>query len=262
MANASRQSRPDSTATGWQLLIDASAPAEQVWLRLPRTAEAEVRAVLFGCEAGAPLAGSVPPTATGEPGLADALACDAWMALLGGLRDLLAPPGALRPEVGPLAQFHPAAWVAAAAACQHPWSGALEFDLPLLGEAHNDPFRVLIGGQRVAAMRAGDQRVTPAATQACAAAGQPSLASLRQALARHPVALTARLDAVELSLGDLRGLRPGDVIPLPHLLDRPLAVHSTDGAALCHAWLGRNGERRALQLVSSIEPHPPSRSTP
>lgn len=269
--SASPHKRFGSSAAGWQLLCDASVPAAQVWIRLPRTAEAEVRGVLFGGEAGAPPAGGTSSTATGEPDLAGTLARNAWSGLIAALCDLLAPKSSAfdpmvtgRTGTWPMPQpvsGEAGAWCAAVAAFGRPWSGALEFDLPLLGDARNDPFRVLIGGRRVAAILAGEQVCAGAtATGVDAVTGQPSLAPLRQALARHTLALSAQLDAVELTLGDLRSLRPGDVIPLPHRLDHPLTAHGPDGVALCSAWLGSKGPRRAVQLMPSTTSHLHTRS--
>jgi hypothetical protein len=69
-----------------------------------------------------------------------------------------------------------------------------------------------------------------------------------QAMASRRVHLGVRLADVQLTLGALESLRPGDVVALAHRLEDPLVV-TTHEAPVCHAHLGSRSGRRAVELV-------------
>jgi hypothetical protein len=71
---------------------------------------------------------------------------------------------------------------------------------------------------------------------------------LDQALSGQRVALRVMLEGTELNLGQLQGLQLGDVLPLAHALDAPAQVVGTDGAPVCHGWLGQSEGRIAVEL--------------
>jgi hypothetical protein len=95
-------------------------------------------------------------------------------------------------------------------------------------------------------------------TKSAPAATAPKLpkARLDQALAGERMALRVMLDGAELNLGQLQELRLDDVIPLEHLLDSPALVISTDGAPVCHGWLGQSDGRIAIELAAPAAPSP------
>lgn len=69
------------------------------------------------------------------------------------------------------------------------------------------------------------------------------------AMASAPLQVRAELAPVELTLGSIKGLRIGDVIELPHPLDRSLAVKTISGEPICDAFLGKVGNNRAIELL-------------
>jgi flagellar motor switch protein FliM len=60
----------------------------------------------------------------------------------------------------------------------------------------------------------------------------------------------ARLLACELDVATLQRVRIGDVVRLPHPLDRPLTVHGADDRSLFTGFLARSGGRKAIELAS------------
>ena len=127
------------------------------------------------------------------------------------------------------------------AAAFRTWSGGVRIALP-----HVDTVALYLTGPAVA--RLDPPRHTP----------RPSnwapLAPLTAAAAHTDVVLAARLHPVELTLGAIGSLRVGDVVVLPHALERPLDVVTADGAVLCEAYLGRVGPHRSLELLPRQAP--------
>ena len=132
------------------------------------------------------------------------------------------------------------------------WSGAVQFVLSATAP----------GGTAVAVVV---HAPAAAARIVCrgAAAARPStprsgLASVAEALADRIVAFELRLEPLTLTLGNLQGLRVGDVLALPHRLDQPLLVapagSASDAASFCGAYLGARGGRRAAELVALAAP--------
>ncbi|MDQ0086102.1 hypothetical protein J2W35_006483 [Variovorax boronicumulans] len=94
-------------------------------------------------------------------------------------------------------------------------------------------------------------------------AQRPPKERLDQALAAESVALRVVLDGAELNLGQLQELRLDDVVPLTHLLDAPALVMATDGAPVCHGWLGQSEGRLAVELAPhTLNVHPLKENTP
>ncbi|QGW82255.1 FliM/FliN family flagellar motor switch protein [Variovorax paradoxus] len=123
----------------------------------------------------------------------------------------------------------------------NPWSGALCVRWPWCGGSwHLDlphgAVAVLLGH---AAGSASPPRTYPP---------QMPRVPLAQALSGQRVALRVMLEGTELNLGQLQGLQLGDVLPLAHALDAPAQVAGTDGAPVCHGWLGQSEGRIAVEL--------------
>ncbi|MCE3261338.1 MAG: fliM [Pseudoduganella sp.] len=92
----------------------------------------------------------------------------------------------------------------------------------------------------------------PAAGRAAAARRAPSgkpVVPLARALHATPVRLQAEVGSVELTLGHLRLLAPGDVIPLAAPLTQPLGLRVVQGALVGHGHLGVSEGRRALAMT-------------
>ncbi|MFS2051326.1 FliM/FliN family flagellar motor C-terminal domain-containing protein [Variovorax sp. Varisp41] len=91
---------------------------------------------------------------------------------------------------------------------------------------------------------------------------------LDRALSDQPVTLRVLLEGAELNLGQLQGLRLGDVVPLAHRLDTPAIVVGTDGQQVCDGWLGQSEGRVAIELTrlaassSTVSPAGASPRTP
>lgn len=122
------------------------------------------------------------------------------------------------------------------------WSGTLSVHLEWCGTRCT----LLLPGPVV------QKLLRPAAPQP-AVAPQP-LAPLTDALQDQRLDVRARLRDVTLTLGELEQLSPGDVLLLPHRLDAPLQILGPDEEALCHAWLGQQAGRIALELSPLATP--------
>lgn len=83
---------------------------------------------------------------------------------------------------------------------------------------------------------------------ASAPPAKPGLADLADALQSHTLSLRAGLSPVMLSLGELENLAIGDVLVLGHEYSAPLQVLGPRDEVLCHAWLGQQSGRVALEL--------------
>jgi flagellar motor switch/type III secretory pathway protein FliN len=86
------------------------------------------------------------------------------------------------------------------------------------------------------------------------------LASYGSALLPHQVTVRASLGAVELDLGTLYMLRPGDILRLDCRLDAAVDLDIAGERLHCDAYLVAAGQRRALEL--SRLPHPPTKDSP
>jgi hypothetical protein len=84
-------------------------------------------------------------------------------------------------------------------------------------------------------------------------AGTP-LSCVADAMAGYTLSLSIELSGCELTLGELSQLRVGDAITLPHGVDQPLHVR-TANEYICAAYLGRSGDRKAVELARSAPAH-------
>jgi hypothetical protein len=92
-----------------------------------------------------------------------------------------------------------------------------------------------------------------AVVEALAAASRPipavgSLQARLSAIGAGKVRLEVTLGDAELSLAELASIAVGDVIALDSSPRDPLAVRTGDGQPAFHAHLGRNAERKVLQV--------------
>lgn len=81
----------------------------------------------------------------------------------------------------------------------------------------------------------------------------PPLVSLGKAIAEESVRLDVQFKPISLTLGQIQALRFGDVVPINHRLENPIAVeiHKEDSAMhlLCYAWLGQRDGMVAVELT-------------
>lgn len=130
-----------------------------------------------------------------------------------------------------------------------PWSGALGLGLSFAG------MRILLVAdpqsmQRWAAMRSP---VSPAAS----AEPRTTLVPITEAVAPCAAQLSVELAPVDIGLGVLANLRLGDVLWTSHRLETPLRVRgradraADRGELLCEAFLGQQGDLRAIELLAS-----------
>jgi hypothetical protein len=129
-------------------------------------------------------------------------------------------------------------------------SGALRVGWTIVGETAGASFGLQVGTE------VADRWCELGATRAAAKVDpRPPRVALPEALATLPMRLAVTLAPVQLTLGSLSSVQVGDVLPLPHALDEPLAVAlaGEPGGAprtLCLAHLGKHGRRKAAQLIA------------
>jgi len=130
----------------------------------------------------------------------------------------------------------------AGAARRHRWSGVL------VASVSCGPIRIvrLLDAASVEAMLAAEGEHPRSAPPRARA---PALAPLADALQTRTVRIRTTLAAGELDLASLQALALGDVIRLPHPLDRPLAVQADEDPLPCVAYLGQRDGRRAIELA-------------
>ena len=76
------------------------------------------------------------------------------------------------------------------------------------------------------------------------------LVPLAEAMSHRTLRLQVELAGCELPLGELAGLRVGDVLRLRHAVDAPARVRNAAAGVLFDGWLARSRGRRALELAS------------
>lgn len=122
------------------------------------------------------------------------------------------------------------------------WSGAVAAELALAGDIS---LRLYLGPALAGSLLSTSVDKCAVSSPVSASTVTP----LNEALAGQKLRLQASLAPVEIALGTVAGLAPGDVVLLPHLLASPLRVTTIDGQAICHADLGRCGSQRALRIM-------------
>jgi hypothetical protein len=194
--------------------------------------EASAQGPWWAFEADADPAAVLATALFGAPGAAAAevgrRAWSDWLAAVDGLcrvaaEDVDGPHGSIE-----------AAW--------RRWSGAVLVELPWFGAR----VRLLLLADGV-----GRLLREPRAVHARRAGVAPR--SALAAVAGAPVRLRAQLESFELELGSLVSLRVGDVLHTRHALDRPVQLATAEAAddapPIGHAWLGRQGDALAVELI-------------
>jgi hypothetical protein len=185
-------------------------------------ADADVLEEIFGADAGAS------SRTAGPEGIAQSIAARAWTELANSLRETLA--------------LDPAELAGPAADSFKVWSGCVVVSTP---GSRRMPRNLLLNAECVRALLASQGR----GVAAPASWPRMTLTPLAHALVDRKLPIRVELSACELDLGSLQGLRVGDIIPLPHSLDAPLLVSTTQEIPVCAGFLGRQGGFKAIELV-------------
>jgi hypothetical protein len=227
-----------AAASSWKAaaLDDACEPACELWWDIAAGGQRADPVLLL---VDALFNTSVEPSALSAQGAVSELAAEAaraaWSDLWTRIGQALALPVAV---TAPAMQADSLATLQPAASLFQAWSGAIAIGLHWCGQE----MRILLGGGEAAALLARDK---PAGS----APAKP-LSPVWHAVAAQACPVRAELAPVQLTLGAIKSLRVGDVIELQHTLDRPLVAKTADGGVLCEAFLGRLGERRAIELLA------------
>lgn len=182
---------------------------------------------------------SVEPSALSAHGsvseMAAAAARAAWSDLWARVGQSLAVRVAI---TAPVMQADSLPTLQPAAALFRPWSGAIVITLHWCAQE----MRILLGGAEAAVLLAHEAPAEHAVAK--------PLVPVWHAVAGGACTVRAELAPVELTLGAIKSLRVGDVVELSHPLDCPLVAKTADGGVLCKAFLGKLGERRAIELLT------------
>jgi hypothetical protein len=207
---------------------DANPSVPQVWIGFPaassgsrmQSAAQLALTMVFGAEARAK---------------ADSLALQSATAALDDLGQILSSMAGMSAvstilsETASLAPLPDAVWGR--------WAGAVQFLLPA-----RCGFAIYVNGAAAANLIGSGNVKRPARRSG-------NLTPIQDATAAATMALQVRLNAVELTFGQLKSLNLGDVIVLRHPIAEPLDVFAPADTRVCKAYLGRSGGRRAVQAV-------------
>jgi hypothetical protein len=211
----------------------AEAGAPHAWIAFPTSAAAA---------RSESLAQLVVRLLFGEPAMgdSDSFAAGVGLAALAGLAAIVqAATGIAEAAVAPAGsalheELPPQAF--------HAWAGCVKLSLPGSGGAaiylNGVAARNLLGAGQ------GESAPNPIG----------GLTPIQQAAGATTIGLGVRLNPVELTFGQLKSLQVGDVVILPHAVEEPLRVVTQFDTLLCKAYLGRSGDRRALQVVRDTAP--------
>ena len=214
--------QPDSTQAGWTLLGGEGDGAAAWWQGVSSVP------MLADALWGDGHSGRVSPNA-----VAQTLARQAATALQGALcaaLDLAPPPAGDETGVPALA-----------------WRGGLQLELG-------------VGDRRVGLLLGAD--LAHRVVRRIASASLPTpLTPIARRIASRRMTLAVRLQPLHLSIGDLCGLAPGDVLALPHDLAAPVSIVDPQGQLVAQAHLVRRARAKAVQLIESPDAIPAGRAT-
>lgn len=142
-------------------------------------------------------------------------------------------------------------------AVARPWCGALFIRAAWCG----GEWTLALPWEAVAGVLGDDSKHPVGASATTAHSRQPKI-RLDSVLSDHRVTLHVMLEGAQLDLGQIQGLRVGDVIPLEHRLDAAARVLGTDGEHICDGWLGQSEGHLAVELAAmpSLGSSEPARS--
>lgn len=120
-----------------------------------------------------------------------------------------------------------------------PWSGAVFVELTI----DTIPLFLILSKDIVSTICGPDEKRLSAPER------KKPVASLQYLVRKQYVSLNASLQGCELDFGSLEQLRVGDVVKLEHKLDQALMLNTLSGDFICHAYLGRIVQNKAIELV-------------
>ncbi len=124
-----------------------------------------------------------------------------------------------------------------------PWSGAVWLAVGWCGLR----FQLAMSFSHIVRLL-GQHSVVSTDAETAEPVTRPALVPVLSALSAEALSVTVELSPVRLELGVVAGLRLGDVVRLPHALDRPLRVRVGDAPPLFQAFLGQIDEHKAVEL--------------
>jgi hypothetical protein len=231
-------------------IADIGRASDEAHIGDPRQAPRALYRAMFG-EISASSAGS---------GLVEDLAHTAWMDWCGRLAALASPDGETACTAGPATQTSNEAGQSVANRCGvradilKPWSGALTLSVTWCDQT----MLLLMGPDYVATVlrRAGVEPASPAGPSHEKLA---PLVPLLRAVGAKSLSLRVELVEMEIELGALAALRPGDILRTTHRLDTPLSITSPDSpdgqsrSLIFTGFLGKKGEECAVELLSQAD---------
>ena len=232
-------------ASAW-MSLETGRPAAQgaMWVAGAAEPALLLQRAMFGEVQGSTL----PVTYDNDTSMAGAVAARAWSGLVAALTG--ADGSKLSGDAMAMDTVHTAS--ALPAGQQLPWSGAIRGLITIEGEAsvslewHLDP---------LAAKASIPTRTSIAADSA----SRVPLTPVLDAMHRQSIGLMVRLADIELELGALLALEPGDVITVGHALDHPVPLYlqaaGESGRPLATGHLGELNEHKAIQLLPHAVAH-------
>jgi flagellar motor switch/type III secretory pathway protein FliN len=212
----------EATTGGWLALAADNAGAIHVWLSSDADSLGEA---LFGSQQRGGAQSAPVAKGVGE---------DALAALRGAINGAMGWREATAPNAGEAAP---------PATDNQAWSGAVDVRCRIEG-AQSFELRLHLR-----------ESAWPRPVRALKPGPQGGLGSLSMLLANQPVTVRARMADVTLSLGELMGLRLGDVLVTPQRLDVPLAIEAAqaaeDAAPLFSGRLAQRSGHMAIALASA-----------
>jgi hypothetical protein len=218
-------------------ITDLGQTSDEAYSDDPRQAPKALYRAIFG---------ETPASSTGS-GLADDLAHTAWMDWCRRLAALASPDGEAAHTSGPAVANR----YGIRADILKPWSGAL-----MLSVTWCDQTMLLLMGPDYIAAVLGRAGVEPALSAGPSHKKLAPLVPILRAVGAKSLFLRVELAEMEIELGALAALRPGDILRTAHHLDTPLLITSADCPGqpsrllIFTGFLGKNGEECAVELLS------------
>ncbi|MFZ6747090.1 FliM/FliN family flagellar motor switch protein [Undibacterium sp. JH2W] len=223
---ASEGSAGIKESASWRVFYQSDTPF--FWLQLPTKHLDHVQETLF-TNAGSTTGGSRSKGNVGK-----SVASSAWEDYLLKLTELLVPANTDMKIDAPAQYLYKA------------WSGAVQVPLQWCGMT-----LMLLLSQACVEQLLGKDLLNAEAEKRSMSHKPPRsrLAPLMQAVQHKKVRIRVELSPCEIEIGNLQQMQVGDVIPLPHGLEQALQVKFANGGILCEAYLGVQGQKKAIELM-------------
>ncbi|MFZ6876360.1 FliM/FliN family flagellar motor switch protein [Undibacterium sp. Di27W] len=223
---ASEGSAKTKESASWRVFYQSDKPF--FWLQLPTKHLDHVQEALFA-DAGSTIGGS-----KSKGNIGKSVASCAWEDYLVKLTELLVPANTDIKIDSPAQHLYKA------------WSGAVQVHLQWCGMT-----LMLLLSQTCVEQLLGKDLLNAEAEKRSISHKPPKskLAPLMQAMQHKKVRIRVELSPCEIEIGNLQQIQVGDVIPLPHGLEQALQVKFASGEILCQAYLGVQGQKKAIEIM-------------